>query len=314
MRRTQPSQEPLVASRSSYTTGRRLRACEWALIVFFLYIAGISPAFHLRSQLQSVPFVIAAGVLALIVALAYAEDQPKLRRAFSYARDWVPLVLVLTAYREMDWFTPKYSDHHLEKLWIQWDRVALHGTGLQWMIDRSGSILPNLLELSYLLVYAIGPFSVAILYIIHRRDVMGKVLFVYVVGTVAAYGLFPYFPSSPPRAVFPGMDLPSADTLVRRLNLFLVGDYGIHSSVFPSAHVSSAFSAAWALLMYLPERRRLGLGMLIYAFLVSMATVYGRYHYAVDALAGFGIGIGAALLGAWVFRRASRTDGAPIAG
>jgi membrane-associated phospholipid phosphatase len=134
------------------------------------------------------------------------------------------------------------------------------------------------------------------------------------VGTVAAYGLFPYFPSSPPRAVFPGMDLPSADTLVRRLNLFLVGDYGIHSSVFPSAHVSSAFSAAWALLMYLPERRRLGLGMLIYAFLVSMATVYGRYHYAVDALAGFGIGIGAALLGAWVFRRASRTDGAPIAG
>jgi membrane-associated phospholipid phosphatase len=142
------------------------------------------------------------------------------------------------------------------------------------------------------------------LYILHRRDVMGKVLFIYVVGTVAAYGLFPYFPSSPPRAVFPALDVPTANTLVRRLNLFLVGDYGIHSSVFPSAHVSSAFSAAWALLLYLPERRRLGWGMLIYAVLVSFATVYGRYHYAVDALAGLGVSVCAAALGAWLFRRA----------
>ena len=72
------------------------------------------------------------------------------------------------------------------------------------------------------------------------------------------------------------MDLPTAHSVVRRLNLFLVGDYGIHSSVFPSAHVSSAFAAAWAMLLYLPQRRRLGWGMLIYAVLVSIATVYGR--------------------------------------
>jgi membrane-associated phospholipid phosphatase len=301
---TQPDREPQVASKSAYSTGRRLRACEWALISFFVYIAAISPGFHLRSQLRSVPFLIAAGVLVLILALAYAEDHPRLRRGISYARDWIPLILVLTAYREMDWFTPKYSDHHLEKLWIHWDRVLLHDSGLQLLIERAGPWLPNLLELSYLLVYAVGPFSVAILYILHRRAAMGKVLFVYVVGTVAAYGLFPYFPSSPPRAVFPGLDLPAANTLLRRLNLFLVGDYGIHSSVFPSAHVSSAFSAAWAMLMYLPDRRRVGWGMLIYAVLVSIATVYGRYHYAVDALAGLGVSLAAAALGAWLFRRA----------
>lgn len=296
MRRTEPNHQLLVAERSNYSTGRRLRACEWVLISFFLYIAGISPGFRLRSQLRSVPFTIAAVVLGLMAALAYAEHQPRFRRAVSYARDWIPLILVLAAYREMDWFTPKYFDHHLENQWVRWDRIFLHNLPL------SGTWLPNLLELSYLLVYAVGPFTVALLYILHRRDLMGKVLFVYVVGTLAAYGLFPYFPSSPPRTVFQGMDLPTANTLVRRLNLFLVGDYGIHSSVFPSAHVSSAFSAAWALLMYLPERRRLGWSMLVYAVLVSIATVYGRYHYAVDALAGLAISVGAAVLGAWLFR------------
>ena len=58
------------------------------------------------------------------------------------------------------------------------------------------------------------------------------------------------------------------------------------------------------MLMYLPDRRRVGWGMLIYAVLVSIATVYGRYHYAVDALAGLGVSLAAAALGAWLFRRA----------
>jgi len=83
-------------------------------------------------------------------------------------------------------------------------------------------------------------------------------------------------------------------TALRRFNLWIVNGYGIHSSVFPSAHVSSAFSAGWTLLLYLPDRKRYGWGMLIYAVSVSLAAVYGRYHYAVDVLAGFGVSLVAA--------------------
>ncbi len=85
--------------------------------------------------------------------------------------------------------------------------------------------------------------------------------------------------------------MPNIVTAFRELNLWLVGDLGIHSSVFPSAHVSSAFSAAWALFAFLPERKRYGLGMLVYAVSVAAATVYGRYHYAADAVAGMGISL-----------------------
>jgi membrane-associated phospholipid phosphatase len=83
-------------------------------------------------------------------------------------------------------------------------------------------------------------------------------------------------------------------TALRRFNLWIVNGYGIHSSVFPSAHVSSAFSAGWALLFYLPERKRFGWAMLIYAISVAVATVYGRYHYGVDVLAGLGVSVLAA--------------------
>jgi membrane-associated phospholipid phosphatase len=40
-----------------------------------------------------------------------------------------------------------------------------------------------------------------------------------------------------------------------------------------------------------PERKRLGWGLLLYALSVSVATVYGRYHYAVDVAAGFAISL-----------------------
>jgi membrane-associated phospholipid phosphatase len=121
-------------------------------------------------------------------------------------------------------------------------------------------------------------------------------MFLYLLGTLLAYALFPYFPSDPPRVAFGGSDMPNITSALRELNLRLVGDYGIHSSVFPSAHVSSAFSAAWALLAYLPERRRIGWGMLVYAASVAVATVYGRYHYAADVVAGMAVSLAPAAM------------------
>jgi membrane-associated phospholipid phosphatase len=134
---------------------------------------------------------------------------------------------------------------------------------------------------------------VGILYGRHRRELVDRVLFIYLTGTLLAYALFPYFPSDPPRTVFEGVDLPRIMTPLRKLNLKIVGGYGIHSSVFPSAHVSSAFSAAWGLLVFLRERRRYGWAMLAYAAAVAVATVYGRYHYAADAAAGIAVSLAA---------------------
>jgi hypothetical protein len=46
-----------------------------------------------------------------------------------------------------------------------------------------------------------------------------------------------------------------------------------------------------------PKRRRLIWGYGIYAVVVAVATVYGRYHYAIDAVAGATVGLAAYALG-----------------
>ena len=51
----------------------------------------------------------------------------------------------------------------------------------------------------------------------------------------------------------------------------------------------------------LPKRRGVVAGYFIYAGLVALATIYGRYHYAVDAGAGIVIGLVARPLGGWLY-------------
>ena len=52
----------------------------------------------------------------------------------------------------------------------------------------------------------------------------------------------------------------------------------------------------------LRERPWLYRGVFVYAMLVALATVYGRYHFAADAVAGMVVGAAAAALGAALLR------------
>jgi membrane-associated phospholipid phosphatase len=263
----------------------RLRASEWLIAGYFFYVAIAAVFFFAPVK----AFILAAAVFAVILLLA---------RSKSYTRDLAPLGFTLAAYREMDWFTPGVRDHHLEKLWIVWDRRLLNDGHLRAAVESLGALVPSYLELCYLLVYAVGGVAVALLFVNHRRARIEDFWLAYLAGTLGAYAMFPFFPSEPPRTAFPDVDLPRLITDLRRFNLWVLGGTGIHSSVFPSAHVSSAFSAVWGLRATMPDRPWIARAFLIYGISVAFATVYGRYHYAVDAVAGVLI----SLLGALAVR------------
>jgi membrane-associated phospholipid phosphatase len=255
----------------------RLRAYEWLIIAYFTYVAAIAPIFISQRDKRWLPAVVAVVAVAVLLSLS---------RRDSHVRDWIPLVLTFTAFREMNLFTPTVRDYHLENSWIGWDRWLLDTGHLRAAIESLGPLIPSYLEICYVLVYAIALISALILLLNNRRDKLNIFWFAFVAGTLASYALFPYFPSDPPRTVFAGADLPHIVTVFRRFNLAILGEYGIHSSVFPSAHVSAAFACAWGLLITMPDRRRYGWMVAFFAFSVAIATIYGRYHFATDALAG----------------------------
>ncbi len=263
-----------------------VRGSEWLLVLYFAFMAAIAPWFQARPSLGAKPLFQGLVVFAIIGIVAWLE--PRIPGyAVSWFRDWLPIGLLLVAFRELDWFTPAQYPSRFEPGWLAWDHLLLSEHHLRAAIESTGLLLPAYLELCYLLVYGVGVFGVAAIWLTDHRERVNNFLLIYLSGTLLTYALIPWFPSLPPRFFAPQMDLPHVTTVFRDLNLWLLGLGTIHAGVFPSAHVASAFSAAWGLILTLPERRRFGWGMLAFAVSVSLATVYGRYHYAADAVAGF---------------------------
>ncbi len=284
--------------------GIRFRAPEWILLAFFSYIALLSLLFRDRPNLHGQPWIVLFAVTALFSLLSRME-RGRSQRTVEIVRDWLPVLLTFLAFREMEFFLPREYNSAYEFAWIRWDRILLHDWGFRAAIESWGKALPLYFEFCYLLVYGVAAYGVGLLSGGPRRSI-DRFWIVYLLGTLGAYALFPYFPTRPPRYVFPTMEPPQIETWARHLNLYLLSRATIHVGVFPSAHVSAAFSSAWAMFLMKPAHRFWGWLLLVYAVSVAIATIYGRYHYAADALAGFVISVLAATsLCLWDWRRRS---------
>lgn len=263
----------------------RLRRSEWILCAYFVYTAVLAQWLPAPAVVRWLAPALNGIVIGGFWLMAWAES---LRGSlfFSVLRDWYPAPLMLLAYREMGWFAPAEHTHQLERAWVVWDKKLLNDWGLRALIESLGPVLPGLLELAYALVYSTPLISVAILYVYRRRQRVDGFLSLFLLAILVPYALFPCFPSEPPRTVFPDEDMPNVETWFRRLNWWMLAGQGIHTSVFPSAHVAGGFAAAFGMMRFLRERPWVGRALLVLAVLIATAVVYGRYHYAVDALAG----------------------------
>lgn len=281
-----------------------MRISERVVLAFFAWTSLLAICLPLGPDARLRILVWNAAVLVVYFFVL------RFRRAagMEIVRDWLPQALVILAYKEMGWFALATHSHLLEQRWIVWDRILLDDWRMRAGIEFLGPVVPALLELSYVLVYALPVVSVAILYGLNQKNSSDTLLTIYLLAMFLCYGQFPFWPSEPPRTVFPGQDLPQITTWVRDFNLWIVGSYGIHTSVFPSAHVSGAVVTAFGMAYLFPKRRALIAGYAVYALLVPVATVYGRYHYAIDAVGGAVVGLGAYFLGRWWTRSSRNGD------
>jgi membrane-associated phospholipid phosphatase len=261
-----------------------VRRPEWIIFAFLLYAPALTfflPAPNgLGTRLASLNLAVIL-VYAGVVCLDFAK--PRLKMAV--IRDWLPLGMILLAYREMGWFALPHQPALLESRWAAWDRLVLEHGG-KTVIESLGPVLPSVLEVSYTLAYVVPPFALAVLYLYGRRDMADRFLTVVLLSVLLSYAQFPLWPSEPPRVVFPELDLPSYNTIFRRFNLWTLGNYGIHTSVFPSAHVAEAFATAFGFRLAMPNEKRVYRCLFGIAVLIGIATIYGRYHYLADATWG----------------------------
>lgn len=158
--------------------------------------------------------------------------------------------------------------------------------------------LSEYLHLCYLSYYPLL-FLVALrLYRVAGPSVTSLYLWALQAGTFCAYTIQMFLPVEGPRPLFPPLD-ESLRGPFWELCHYLCGEGAAGAAAFPSGHVTFAM----IVLLFTWKYDRDGFDIYSpFCLGLSLCTVYGRFHYAVDALAGTLIAIIFVLSGPTLFR------------
>ncbi len=256
-----------------------LRTAERGALAFFVYVAVLG-----LLNPVSWPQEISLALSPILLYATWAIESRTSRPWSRVGRDWAALPLILMAYWSLEWFRP--APHYVwQSEWVALDRKLLGPLGLRSLIEIAGPVFPFLLETLYLLLYTLPILALGLLYALDSRSRVDRYLAILFAGTFVAYALLPHFSVRSPRLTFPGTDLPAFGSIPRSINTWLLDHFDISTSAFPSGHVAVAFSSAFGLFTVFRNRRAIWLTAFIVASLIYVATIYARYHYAVDGLA-----------------------------
>jgi hypothetical protein len=145
------------------------------------------------------------------------------------------------------------------------------------------------LELAYVLVYMVVPAGALTLAFGGHPSEVPRFWAVVLLAGFVSYGTLPWLQTRPPRAIETG-DGTAAFSPLRRFNLAILNRASNQVNTLPSGHAATAVAVACVVGGVMPGA---GLVFGVVAASIVLATVIGRYHYAVDSLLGVLVGVAA---------------------
>jgi membrane-associated phospholipid phosphatase len=259
-----------------------LNALDRGTIVFAV-LASLAVLLR-RPEGQGSPAGLLAGCAALVVVALVA---PRLRAGpnalLHFLGDFYALIFTVAVYSGIGALNRAAGVSH--DLRVQAWEVALFGTqpSMAWIRAQPYPWLSWPFHLAYLSYYFILAGAPLGLLLTGRRRQAGEAVTLIMLAFYCCYTVFMFFPVAGPRYVFPLARNAATATAVSRFTQDLLNSAGAWGTAFPSSHVAAALTAAlgaWR------GWRALGALLLVLAVMLSLATVYCQFHYAVDALAG----------------------------
>lgn len=275
-----------VLTMRSNTAGRGKAGFEWwpvdkVILSYFALSMLIELAYW--TKLPQAPALIALHFLAILpMSLAARAPDGWLVRFF---RHWYPLPYVFCCYKEMSILIPVVRGTNADLALARLDRAIWGVHPTVWLERFRSPLLTEILEIVYSGFVPIVLLIAVILWWQRRFNDFRYYAFLIALGFLASYVGYLLVPARGPRFVL--AHLQSYE--LRGLWLFdwlratLDRLESAHYDCFPSGHTEMAILAWWGSRVISANLFRV-LG--VYTLGVIFATVYLRYHYTVDLLAG----------------------------
>lgn len=277
-------------------------AVDRLTLIFIALLTAILLA-HARA-VRAWPWLLASN--ALVVALvALLPRAPADTRLMRFLGPGYPLILVggfYTALGVMNVEVAQVRDAVVQR----WEQVLFGSqVSVTWherMPDVAVSFVLHACYASYYLIVSVVPIW---FWLRASRDVYARVVFALALTFYACYLVFGLFPVAGPNYFFAKPEGPLVEVLPARFMYGVLGLGSAYGTAFPSSHVA----ASWvAVLASWKHRRALALALAPLALGLALGTVYGQFHYAVDALAGAALGLGLFALSEPLRRRLEGRD------
>jgi len=278
-------------------TVRASGAFEWVTMGYLAWLCALSIGFH-----SHIPHALRhltahgaiAGVIIWLVRAAARSENEILR----FVRHWYPLPLYVFLFEELGGLVhaifPRWFDHAFVA--FDYNLAKVHPS--VWLAQFATPPLNDYMQFAYMTYFVYLVLLPAILYARGERLRFWTVMTCTAVAHYSVYVISILLPVESPYFSLAALNTqPLSGGYATALIAFIERLARVHGAAFPSAHVAGSMVALLASWRY-----RRWLFWITLPFFVSMcvATVYGRYHYVADVLAGLAVGAIGFKTGEWL--------------
>jgi len=227
-------------------------------------------------------------------------------------RDWHPLMLFPLLYKEVQLLAAVIGDWRLTTAIPAWESALFAGQPSLYLSERLAFVpLSEFLHFCYLSYVIVIPSVSAYWYLSGRRAAFGELLLMLSTVLLGSYLFFILLPVDSPYYLSQRLGPPLSGHFFFDLVHQISARGGARGGAFPSAHVSGAVVVC--LVAWRHQRR---LAYLIIPLTVSLiiGTVYGRFHYVLDTLAGAVVAIAVVTAYRSFAGAGPQTEGTALAG
>jgi membrane-associated phospholipid phosphatase len=277
----------------------RQRPADTITIAFLAFLTALTLFFY--PAVPKAPFLIAVylSLVGLQVVLIRVKDKGTFIRFFY---DLIfPTVCVLIVFDSLEWLVHYVNPEDIDPILIRLDYLIFNGHPTVILEKIINPYLTDLLQLAYTSYYFIPLTYGLVLLLGGRKNEFEESLFLILFCFYLSYLGYILMPALGPRFAIDHLQ-------TGELKGFLVAEpiqdllnrlEGIKRDAFPSGHTAIALTVLY--LSYKFKKKLFWIYLPIVTALI-FSTVYCRYHYVVDVIAGFGLTIVTIVTGEWYYR------------
>lgn len=227
------------------------------------------------------PLIVHLATLGLSLAALLARGR------LAAPRDWIVLGAGPVMYVELRWIIPALGANHRDAAVMAWEARLFPSNPSATLAPRlHGLALSEVLHLAYASYYLLMYIPPLVMYARGARAHFAATMLAFTLVYGTCFVTYALFPVDGPRYLVGAAAAPEGP--VRAFVLALLDRGSSRGTAFPSSHVAASVTAALCALRF---DRRLGGVVALLAALLTVATVYGGFHYAVDGLVGVTLGL-----------------------